>query len=248
MTGTLLLTGGSRGIGRATAIAAAAAGWSVGFGYLSDEEAARGVVAEIEAAGGRAVAVRGDVSVEADVLALYAAVEEALGPLVGVVVNAGIAGRPGDFVDVEEARMRRILEVNVLGALLCAREGARRLALSRGGGGGSIVLVSSAAARLGSPHEYVDYAASKGAVETLGVGLAKELAADGVRVNVVRPGIIETDIHAAGGDPDRPARLTPTIPLRRAGTADEVAAAILWLLGDGSSYTTGSVLEVTGGR
>ena len=248
MTRTLLLTGGSRGIGRATALAAAAAGWSVGFGYRADDAAARDVVAAIEEGGGRAVAARGDVSVEADVLALYAAVEEALGPLDGVVVNAGIAGRPTDLVDVEEARMRRILEVNVLGALLCAREAARRLAHSRGGRGGSIVLVSSAAARLGSPHEYVDYAASKGAVETLGVGLAKELAHDGVRVNVVRPGIIETDIHAAGGDPDRAARLTPTIPLRRPGTAGEVAAAILWLLGDASSYTTGSIVEVTGGR
>ena len=144
--------------------------------------------------------------------------------------------------------MRRILEVNVLGALLCAREAARRLAHSRGGRGGSLVLVSSAAARLGSPHEYVDYAASKGAVESLGVGLAKELAHDGVRVNVVRPGIIETDIHSASGDPDRASRLAPSIPLGRAGTADEVAAAILWLLGDASSYTTGSVVEVTGGR
>lgn len=248
MTRTLLLTGGSRGIGRATALAAAADGWSVGLGYRADEEAAREVVAAIEEGGGRALAVRGDVSVEADVLALYAAVEEALGPLDGVVVNAGIARSPSDFVDVEEAWMRRILEVNVLGALLCAREAARRLARSRGGRGGSIVLVSSAAARLGSPHEYVDYAASKGAVESLGVGLAKELAHDGVRVNVVRPGIIETDIHAAGGDPDRAARLTPTIPLRRPGTGDEVAAAILWLLGESSSYTTGSIVEVTGGR
>ena len=248
MNRALVLTGGSRGIGRATALAAAAAGWSVGFGYRSDDEAAREVVAAIEDGGGRAVAVRGDVSVEADVLALYAAVEEALGPLGGAVVNAGIAGRPSDFVDVEEARMRRILEVNVLGALLCAREAARRLARSRGGRGGSIVLVSSAAARLGSPHEYVDYAASKGAVESLGVGLAKELAHDGVRVDVVRPGIIETDIHATGGDPDRAARLTPTIPLRRPGTGDEVAAAILWLLGESSSYTTGSIVEVTGGR
>jgi NAD(P)-dependent dehydrogenase (short-subunit alcohol dehydrogenase family) len=248
MTRTLLVTGGSRGIGRATALAAAAAGWSVGVGYRADEQAAREVVAAIEEGGGRAVAVRGDVSVEADVLALYAAVEEALGPLDGVVVNAGIARSPSDFVEAEAAQMRRILEVNVLGALLCAREAARRLAQSRGGRGGSVVLVSSAAARLGSPHEYVDYAASKGAVETLGVGLAKELAHDGVRVNVVRPGIIETDIHAAGGDPDRAARLTPSIPLRRPGTADEVAAAILWLLGDASSYTTGSVVEVTGGR
>jgi NAD(P)-dependent dehydrogenase (short-subunit alcohol dehydrogenase family) len=248
VTRTLLVTGGSRGIGRATALAAAAAGWSVGFGYRADEEAARDAVAAIEDAGGRAVAVPGDVSVEADVLALYAAVEAALGPLDGVVVNAGIARSPSDFVEAQEAQMRRILEVNVLGALLCAREAARRLAHSRGGRGGAIVLVSSAAARLGSPHEYVDYAASKGAVETLGVGLAKELAHDGVRVNVVRPGIIETEIHAAGGDPDRASRLTPSIPLRRPGTADEVAAAILWLLGDTSSYTTGSIVEVTGGR
>jgi NAD(P)-dependent dehydrogenase (short-subunit alcohol dehydrogenase family) len=245
---TIVVTGGSRGIGRAVALQAGALGWSVGVGYRDDRAAAESAVAQIESAGGRALAMRGDVGVEADVLALFDATEAALGPLDGAVVNAGIAGPPSRLVDMEAGRIRRTVEVNLIGALLCAREAARRLATSRGGRGGSIVLVSSAAARLGSPNEYVDYAATKGAVDSLALGLARELAPDGVRVNAVRPGVIETDIHASTGVPDRAARLAPLIPVGRAGTADEVAHAIVWLLSDAASYTTGALLDVSGGR
>ena len=223
-------------------------GWSVGVGYRDNRPAAEAVVAQIEAAGGRAVATAGDVAVEADVLALFDATEDVLGQIDGAVVNAGIVGPPARLVDMLEDRLRRTVDVNVIGALLCAREAARRLATSRGRRGGSIVLVSSAAARLGSPGEYVDYAATKGAVDSLSLGLAREMAADGVRVNAVRPGVIETDIHASSGRPDRPALLAPLIPLGRAGTADEVAQAIVWLLSDAASYTTGALLDVSGGR
>lgn len=245
MTRTVLVTGGSRGIGRAVALRAGARGWSVGIGYRADRDAALATVAEVEVLGGRATAIAGDVAVEADVIALFDAVGEALGPLHGVVANAGITLPSSPLAEMSAERMRRILEVNVLGTLLTAREAARRLGAARGG---SLVLVSSAAARLGSPHEYVDYAASKGAVDTLCVGLAKELAPVGVRVNAVRPGIIETEIHAASGDPQRVERLTPTIPLGRSGAADEVAAAIVWLLSDDASYTTGAIVDVAGGR
>ena len=245
MATTILVTGGSRGIGRAVALRAGRLGWSVGLGYREDRRAAEAVVQAVQDAGARAHAVRGDVSHEIDVVDLFDRVEEALGPLDGVVANAGITGPASPLAEMGAKRMRQILEVNVLGTLLCAREAARRLGASRGG---SLVLLSSAAARLGSPGEYVDYAASKGAVDTLCVGLAKELAPVGVRVNAVRPGIIETDIHASSGDPQRAERLTPTIPLGRPGSADEVAAAIVWLLSDESSYTTGAILDVAGGR
>ena len=248
MSKTIVVTGGSRGIGRAVALLAGSMGWSVGVGYREDRAAAEAVVERIETAGGRAVAIAGDVAVEADVLALFDATEEALGPIDGAVVNAGIVGPPALLVDMQVDRIRRTVDVNVTGALLCAREAARRLATSRGGRGGSIVLVSSAASRLGSPGEYVDYAASKGAVDSLSLGLAREMAADGVRVNAVRPGVIETDIHARSGRPDRPALLAPLIPLGRAGTPDEVAQAIVWLLSDAASYTTGALLDVSGGR
>jgi NAD(P)-dependent dehydrogenase (short-subunit alcohol dehydrogenase family) len=245
---TIVVTGGSRGIGRAVALLAGSTGWSVGVGYREERAAAEAVVERIETAGGRAVAIAGDVAVEADVLGLFDATEEALGPIDGAVVNAGIAGPPSRLVDMADERIRRTVDVNLIGALLCAREAARRLATSHGGPGGSIVLVSSAAARLGSPHEYVDYAATKGAVDTLALGLAREMAADGVRVNAVRPGVIETDMHASTGRPDRPALLAPLIPLGRAGTPDEVAQAIVWLLSDAASYTTGALLDVSGGR
>ena len=248
MSKTIVVTGGSRGIGRAAALLAGSMGWSVGVGYREDRAAAEAVVERIETAGGRAVAIAGDVALEDDVLALFDATEEALGPIDGAVVNAGIVGTPELLVDMQEDRIRRTVDVNVTGALLCAREAARRLATSRGGRGGSIVLVSSAASRLGSPGEYVDYAASKGAVDSLSLGLAREMAADGVRVNAVRPGVIETDIHASSGRPDRPALLAPLIPLGRAGTPDEVAQAIVWLLSDAASYTTGALLDVSGGR
>ena len=248
MSKTIVVTGGSRGIGRAVALQAGALGWSVGVGYRDDRAAAEEVVERIESSGGRAVATAGDVAVEADVLGLFDAIEEALGPLDGAVVNAGIAGPPSRLVDKDEEQIRRTVEVNLVGALLCARDAARRLATSRGGRGGSIVLVSSAASRLGAPNEYVDDAASKGGMDSLALGLAREMATDGVRVNAVRPGVIETDIHASTGVPDRAARLAPLIPVGRAGTADEVAHAIIWLLSDAASYTTGALLDVSGGR
>ncbi|HYO35052.1 MAG TPA: SDR family oxidoreductase [Geodermatophilus sp.] len=245
--GVVLVTGGSRGIGAATARAAASAGWSVALTYRDDGAAADAVVADVEAAGRAAVAVRADVSVEDDVLAAFAAAER-LGPLTGLVANAGVVAPRARVDEYDAERVQRLLAVNVLGTVLCCREAVRRMSTRYGGGGGSVVLVSSAASRLGSPGEYVDYAATKGAVDTLGVGLAREVAGESVRVNVVRPGIVDTGIHATGGQPDRVARLAPTVPMGRAGRAEEVAAAVVWLLGEGSGYCTGSVLDVAGGR
>jgi len=245
--GVALVTGGSRGIGAAVARAAAAAGWGVCLTFHSDEEAAASVVAELEADGHTASAVRADIASEGDVLAAFAAAEE-MGPFAALVANAGIVGGKARVDELSAERIERTLAVNVLGTIVCCREAVRRLSTRHGGSGGSIVLVSSAAARLGSPEEYVDYAASKGAVDTLGVGLAREVAAEGIRVNVVRPGIIETDIHANSGQPDRVERMIPVIPARRAGRAEEVAAAVVWLLGDDASYCSGSILDVSGGR
>ncbi|WP_028034650.1 SDR family oxidoreductase [Chelativorans sp. J32] len=245
---SILITGGSRGIGRATALLAAQRGWAVAINYVGNAAAAQAVVKEIEAGGGRALALKGDVSSEEDVVAMYEAADGELGPLSGVVINAGIVGPSRPLVEIETDRIRRIFEVNTIGAYLCAREAARRLARSRGGAGGSIVIVSSMAARLGSPFEYVDYAGSKGAVDSLTVGLAKEMGSEGVRVNAVRPGLIETEIHASGGQPDRAKRLGVTSPLGRPGQAEEVAEAIIWLLSDASSYVTGSFIDVSGGR
>ncbi len=245
--GVLLVTGGSRGIGAAVARAAASAGWSVVLTYRDDEAAAAAVVADVEAAGRAAVAVRADVAVEDDVLAAFAAADR-LGPLTGLVANAGVVAPRARVDEYDAARVQRLLAVNVLGTVLCCREAVRRMSTRHGGAGGSVVLVSSAASRLGSPGEYVDYAATKGAVDTLGIGLAREVAGEGIRVNVVRPGIVDTGIHAAGGQPDRVSRLAPTVPMGRAGRAEEVAAAVLWLLGEGSGYCTGSVLDVAGGR
>jgi NAD(P)-dependent dehydrogenase (short-subunit alcohol dehydrogenase family) len=244
---SILITGGSRGIGAAAARRAAAAGWAVCLTYRSDQAAASSVVAAIEREGGRAAAVRADVAVEADVVA---AVEAAatLAPLGAVVANAGIVGEKSRVDELGVERIERILATNVTGAFVTCREAVKRLSTAHGGPGGSIVLVSSAASRLGSPGEYVDYAASKAAVDTLGLGLAKEVADEGVRVNVVRPGVIDTGLHASGGQPDRVARLAPGLPMGRAGTADEIAAAIVWLASDEASYVTGSVLDVAGGR
>ena len=245
---SILITGGSRGIGRATALLAAQSGWAVAINYLGNAAAAEEVVAEIKAGGGRACAVQGNVAAENDVIAMHEVAERELGGLTGVVINAGIVGPSRPLVDIELNRIRRIFEVNTIGAYLCAREAARRLARSRGGTGGSIVLVSSMASRLGSPFEYVDYAGSKGAVDTLTIGLAKEMGGEGVRVNAVRPGLIETEIHASGGQPDRAQRLGAASPLGRTGEAREVAEAIVWLLSDASSYVTGSFIDVAGGR
>jgi NAD(P)-dependent dehydrogenase (short-subunit alcohol dehydrogenase family) len=245
--GVVLVTGGSRGIGAAIARQAAAAGWAVCLTYRADEAAAASVVAGIEAAGGTAAAVRADVAEDADVLAAFAAAG-ALGPVRALVANAGIGAARARLDEVTAGRVQRILAVNVLGPILCCREAVRRLSSRHGGPGGSIVLVSSAAARLGSPGEYVDYAASKGAVDTLGLGLSREVSGEGIRVNVVRPGIIETGIHASGGQPDRAARLGPSVPIGRAGQAGEVASAVVWLLSDEASYCTGSILDVAGGR
>jgi NAD(P)-dependent dehydrogenase (short-subunit alcohol dehydrogenase family) len=245
--GVVLVTGGSRGIGAAVVTRAAAAGWSVCLTYRDDEAAADDLVARARAAGVDARAVRADVAVEADVEAAFAAAD-AMGPLAGVVANAGVVVPKARVDTMSAQRVADVLAVNVVGAVVTCREAVRRLSTAHGGAGGSIVLVSSAAARLGAPGEYVDYAASKAAVDTLGTGLAKEVAGEGVRVNVVRPGIIDTGIHASGGQPDRVARIGPAVPVGRAGTADEVAAAVAWLLSDEASYCTGSVLDIAGGR
>ncbi len=245
---SLLVTGGSRGIGRATALLAADDGWFVTIAYRDNVVAAEATLAEVRDRGGDGVLVRGDVADEADVLRLFDVAGADGRGLDGVVVNAGIVAPSMPLADMDLARLRRMFDVNVLGAYLCAREAARRMPPARGGRGGSIVLVSSAASRLGSPFEFVDYAGSKGAIDTLTIGLAKELGRDGVRVNAVRPGLIRTDIHASAGQPDRAERFGGAAPLGRPGEADEVAAAILWLLGDASSYCTGSLLDVAGGR
>ena len=227
--------------------AAAAKGWSVCLTYNDDASAAASVVGEIEAAGDVATAVRADVAVEADVRAAFAAAE-AMGPLTALVANAGIVGTKARLDELTVERVERVLAVNVLGAIVCCREAVRRLSTRHGGSGGSIVLLSSAASRLGAPNEYIDYAASKGAVDTLCIGLAKEVATEGVRVNVVRPGVIDTEIHARGGQPNRIEQMRPLLPMGRAGEAAEVADAVVWLLGDEASYCTGSILDVTGGR
>ena len=245
---TLLITGGSRGIGRACALLAAKNGWSVGVSYREDAKAADAVVEIIARQGGRAVALKGDVSVEADAVGMFEAATKALGPLTAVIANAGVVAPAARLADMSAERMRHVFEVNVLGAFLTAREAARRMSKSSGGAGGSIVLMSSAAARLGSPNLYIDYAASKGAVDTLTLGLAKELGPEGVRVNAIRPGMIDTEIHASGGDPDRARSVGATAPLGRPGTAEEVAAAAIWLISDAASYVTGALLDVSGGR
>ena len=216
--------------------------------YREDAKAADAVVETIARQGGRAVALRGDVSVEADAVGMFDAATKALGPLAAVIANAGVVAPAARLADMSAERMRHVFEVNVLGAFLTAREAARRMSKSSGGAGGSIVLMSSAAARLGSPNLYIDYAASKGAVDTLTLGLAKELGPEGVRVNAIRPGMIDTEIHASGGDPDRARSVGATAPLGRPGTAEEVAAAAIWLISDAASYVTGALLDVSGGR
>jgi NAD(P)-dependent dehydrogenase (short-subunit alcohol dehydrogenase family) len=243
-----LVTGGGRGIGAATARLLAQQGHAVAVNYARDSAVAERLVDRILAAGGRAIAVQADVSIEADVLRLFEAIDEELGPLTGLVNNAGIVDVAARVDAMSVARIEHIFAVNVLGSFLCAREAVKRMSTAHGGAGGVIVNVSSAAARLGSPAQYVDYAAAKGAIDTFTVGLAKEVAAEGIRVNAVRPGLIETDIHASGGDADRATRLAPLVPLQRPGSADEIAQAIVWLLSDAASYCTGAILDVSGGR
>ncbi|MFI4908775.1 MAG: SDR family oxidoreductase [Steroidobacterales bacterium] len=244
---TVLITGGSRGIGRAVALLAAERGWSVAINYRHDARAAAETAAQVRKRGARAITVRGDVSEEADVVAMFATAQADLGPLQGVVVNAGITAPAMQLADMTAERLQKMFQVNVLGAYLCAREAARALSRSRGGKGGSVVLVSSGAARYGSPGTYVDYAGSKAALDTLAIGLGKELGPEGVRVNSIRPGLIETEIHATTGDPDRARKLGAATPLGRAGRPEEIAAAIVWLLSDAASYVTASVLDVGGG-
>ncbi len=244
----LLVTGGSRGIGAATARLAAARGYAVCLSYRSSEAAARTVVADIERAGGEAIAMAADVASEADVLRLFETVDARLGRLAALVNNAGILERQTTVASIDAGRLQRVLATNVAGAFLCAREAVRRMSTKRGGAGGAIVNVSSMAARLGSPGEYVDYAASKGAIDSMTIGLAREVAAEGIRVNAVRPGVIYTDIHASGGEPGRVDRVKSAVPMQRGGTAEEVARAILWLLSDEASYSTGTFIDVSGGR
>ena len=244
----LLVTGGSRGIGAATARLAAAQGWAVAVNYSANSLAADEVVRAIRAAGGTAMTVQADVANEAQVLRMFEQVDARLGRLTGLVNNAGVVDVGQPVAEHSVARWRRMFEINVIGSFLCAREAVRRMSTRYGGAGGSIVNLSSAAARLGSPGEYVDYAASKAAIDTFTIGLAKEVGGEGIRVNAVRPGLIETEIHASGGRPDRVRELQAGVPMKRGGTADEVAEAIVWLLSDKASYTTMSLLDVSGAR
>jgi NAD(P)-dependent dehydrogenase (short-subunit alcohol dehydrogenase family) len=244
----VLITGGSRGIGAATALLAARQGYSVAVNYSANSLAADEVVRQIRAGGGQAMAVQADVAKEADVLAMFEKIDAKFGRLSALVNNAGIVDQTSRVDAMTLARWQRMFEVNVFGSFLCAREAVKRMSTRYGGHGGAIVNVSSAAARLGAPGQYVDYAAAKGAVDSFTIGLAKEVAAEGIRVNGVRPGIIETDIHASGGLPNRARDLAPQVPMQRSGSAEEVAEAIVWLLGDSASYSTGTFIDVTGGR
>jgi NAD(P)-dependent dehydrogenase (short-subunit alcohol dehydrogenase family) len=244
----VLITGGSRGIGAASALLAARQGWAVAVNYTSNSLAADEVVRQIRQAGGQAITVQADVADEAQVLAMFEKVDAKLGRLDGLVNNAGVVDRTTRVDAMTLERLRRMFEINVFGSFLCAREAVKRMSTRYGGTGGAIVNVSSAAARLGAPGQYVDYASAKGAIDTFTIGLAKEVAAEGIRVNAVRPGIIDTDIHASGGLPDRARDLAPQVPMQRAGTADEVAESIVWLLGDNAGYTTAALLDVAGGR
>ena len=248
MAPVMIVTGGSRGIGAETAKLAAARGYAVCVNYKKNQAAAEAVVAAIKAAGGAALAVGADVAIEAEVERLFDTVDAALGPLAALVNNAGVLETQTRVEQIDAARIDRVFATNVRGAFICAREAVRRLSTRHGGAGGGIVNVSSRAAQLGSPGEYVDYAASKAALDALTIGLAKEVAAEGIRVNGVRAGIIATDIHADGGEPGRVARLGPQQPMGRGGEAIEVARAILWLLSDEASYSTGSFIDVAGGR
>ncbi len=250
---TLLVTGGSRGIGAATALAAARVGWDLAVNYTRDAGAAEAVCAAAREAGRRAIALQADVGDGAQVLAMFARLDAEVAAgrmpaLAGLVNNAGVVDQPARVDEMSDTRIERMFRINVFGSMACAREAVKRMSTRYGHAGGAIVNLGSAASRLGSPGQYVDYAASKGAVDAFTLGLARELAAEGVRVNAVRPGIIETDIHASGGLPERARQLAPQVPMQRAGSAAEVAAAIVWLLSDEASYATGALLDVTGAR
>jgi NAD(P)-dependent dehydrogenase (short-subunit alcohol dehydrogenase family) len=244
----LLVTGGSRGIGAAICLLAAAKGWRVAVNYAANKAAADAVVSAIEASGGEAFAIKGDVGNAADIVTMFAAVDKHFGRLDGLANNAGIVDAPARVDQMSVERLERMMRINVTGSILCAAEAVRRMSSRHGGHGGAIVNISSMAAIIGSPSQYVDYAASKAAIDTFTIGLAREVAAENVRVNAVRPGVIDTEIHASGGLPDRARDLAPSIPMQRAGTADEIADAVLYLLSSEASYITGSILNVSGGR
>lgn len=248
MEQVLLVTGGSRGIGAATALLAAAKGYAVAVNYAAQAAAANEVVGRIRSQGGKAIAVQADVADESAVLRMFETIDTQLGRLTALVNNAGVVDVAARVEEMTVARFKRMFDINVLGSFVCAREAIRRMSTRHGGTGGAIVNVSSAASRLGAPGQYVDYAAAKGAIDVFTIGLAKEVAADGIRVNAVRPGLIETDIHASGGIPDRVKQLAHLVPMQRGGTAEEVAQAIVWLLSAEASYTTMSLVEVSGGR
>jgi len=245
---TVLVTGGGRGIGAATSWLAAQRGWAVAVNYTHGSAAAQGLVARLREAGSTALAVQADVSNETQVLAMFAEIDAQLPPLGALVNNAGVVDLQTRVDAITVDRLQRMFAINVFGSFICAREAVKRMSTLHGGTGGCIVNLSSAAARIGAPGQYVDYAAAKGAIDVFTMGLAKEVATEGIRVNAVRPGIIETDIHASGGAPDRAKQMAPMVPMQRAGSAEEVAEAILWLMSDASSYTSGSVIDVTGGR
>ena len=248
MNRVMLITGASRGIGAAVALQAAASGWDVCVNYSRDEQAAQAVAQQVRSAGRRALCVQADVSDEAQVVSMFQACDRELGAVGALVNNAGIVAPAQRVEQIDAQRLARVFAINVIGSFLCAREALVRMSTDRGGAGGAIVNLSSAAARLGSPNEYVDYAASKAAIDTFTMGLAKEVAAQGVRVNAVRPGLIQTEIHASGGDPGRVQRLAAGVPMGRGGTAEEVAAAVMWLICEQASYVTGALLDVGGGR
>ena len=244
----LLVTGGSRGIGAAVSLLAARRGWHVAVSYTSNQKAAEEVVAAIEAAGGKGVAIKADVGNAAEIVTMFELMDKHFGRLDGLVNNAGIVDMPQRIDEMSAERVERMMRINVTGSILCAGEAVRRMSTKRGGRGGAIVNISSMAAKLGSPGQYVDYAASKAAIDTLTIGLAREVATEGIRVNAIRPGVIDTDIHASGGLPDRAREMASSIPMQRPGKAEEVADAVLYLLSPTASYITGAILDVSGGR